>query len=285
MQDDSFPFRKILFGFAYSPSLLVNLAEATRLSRIMGARLTLLHVGPQTRKKEKQLRELLTQLAVEEDVDEILWRPGKAYPILREAVDELGIDLLMLGAKQHESLYTFYVGSIARKLTRNVSCSVLLLIRPSLERTPCKHVVVNGLEDRETPTAIRRALYMAKALGSEIVTVVEEIRPEEIDVPVEDDQSLEKAAMLREQISRREDLRVQKILDQVPDELKGPFKVKTQSVFGRRGYTIGHYAEVVRADLLVMNAPVRSNFWDRVFTHDIEFILSDLPTDTLIVRS
>lgn len=274
----------MLFGFAFSPSLLVNLAEVVRLSGILGAHLTLLHVGGKTEEKQRQLDFLLEQIPTDHRPDEIVWRKGKPVPTIVRAVDELSIDLLVLGAKRHEDLYTFYVGSIARKLTRNVSCSVLLLINPTLERAPCRHIVVNGLEEAQTPIAIRRALYMAKSLGAEQLTIVEEIRSEEIDVNVEDDQSLEKADILREQISRREDQRVQKILREMPAELLGHCSVKTQSIFGPRGYTIGHYAEVARADLLVMNAPRRSNFWDRVFTHDIEFILSDLPTDLLIVR-
>jgi len=60
--------------------------------------------------------------------------------------------------------------------------------------------------------------------------------------------------------------------------------VVVQPIFGTRGYSIGHYARVVRADLLVMNAPRKLTLWDRLFPHDLEYILSDLPTDVLIVR-
>ena len=65
---------------------------------------------------------------------------------------------------------------------------------------------------------------------------------------------------------------------------KAHVKIKTQGIFGKRGYSIGHYAEVVRADLLVMNAPLKTGLLDRIFPHDIEYILSDLPTDLLIIR-
>ena len=60
--------------------------------------------------------------------------------------------------------------------------------------------------------------------------------------------------------------------------------IKTQSIFGRRGYSIGHYAKVKRADLLVMSAPNKTGFLDRIFPHDLEYILSELPTDVLIVK-
>jgi len=59
----------------------------------------------------------------------------------------------------------------------------------------------------------------------------------------------------------------------------------TQSIFGRRGYSIGHYARVVRADLLVMNAQEKTSFFSRYFPKDLEHILAELPTDVLIVLS
>jgi hypothetical protein len=57
-----------------------------------------------------------------------------------------------------------------------------------------------------------------------------------------------------------------------------------QPIFGKRGYSIGHYAQISRADLLVMNAPSKMTFWDRLFPHDIEHILTELPTDVLILQ-
>ena len=68
------------------------------------------------------------------------------------------------------------------------------------------------------------------------------------------------------------------------EKLKEGIAIQSQSIFGKQGYSIGHYAQVVRADLLVMNAPSQMTFWDRVFPHDIEHILGELPTDVLIVQ-
>jgi hypothetical protein len=76
-------------------------------------------------------------------------------------------------------------------------------------------------------------------------------------------------------------MRIKNILNEINYE---DISVNTQSIFGRRGYSIGHYAKVKRADLLVMNAPDKIRFIDRIFPHDIEYILSELPTDVLIVK-
>lgn len=284
MQPIPHPFKTMLFGFAFSPKLEANILETARLAHFFNARLILLHVGEKTPDKVRTINALLTKTTYKDLSVELHWQEGDPIKIILQACDNMGIDLLVLGAEQHENIYQFYVGTIARKLTRKVCCSVLLLIKPSEVRVACQHVVVNGLDAPETATAINIAFYAAHALGVQQVTIVEEIRQKELHVAVEDDRSLKRANIMKERLKRREDFRVRKILDELPTSLLGNIKVKTQSIFGRRGYSIGHYGEVVRAGLLVMNAPNKSNILDRIFTHDIEYILSDLPTDLLIIR-
>ena len=284
MTDDIRPFQTMLFGFAFSPTLEVNILETSRIAHFFKAKLILLHVGEKTPDKCDILNAILDKIEYKDFSIVVKWVKGKPVETILGACKESGVDLLVLGALQHENIYQFYVGTIARKLTRKVSCSVLLLIRPSAERVPCKHVVVNGLDAPETPTAITDAFYAANALGAQQITIVEEILQKEIHVTVEDDKSLKKANIVKERLKHREESRVRKIIGSLPEKLVNNIKVKTQSIFGKRGYSIGHYAEVVRADLLVMNAPAKIGLIDRIFTHDIEYILSDLPTDLLIIR-
>lgn len=278
------PFKKLLFGFAFSPTLQYNLHEVTRLAHYFNAELVLLHVGEKSDEKKNSLKSLLEQVEFKDVPISIHWELGKPEVVIVEACTHFDIDLLVLGALQHENIYQYYVGTLARKLTRKVSCSVLLLIKPSTERVPCQHIVVNGLDAPETPVAIVDAFYTAHALGAKQITIVEEIQPREIHVSVEDDKSLEQATLMKKKLKMREDQRVRKILDDLPGELTSGVRTKMQSIFGKSGYSIGHYAEVVRADLLVMNAPRKSSLLDRIFPHDIEYILSDLPTDLLIIR-
>ena len=70
---------------------------------------------------------------------------------------------LLLGAFKRENFFKYYVGSIARKITRQAKCSILLLIKPSIERLPCQHIVVNGLKDPKTEQTIATAFYVRKA--------------------------------------------------------------------------------------------------------------------------
>jgi len=191
---------------------------------------------------------------------------------------------LILGAVQRERFLKYYVGSIARKITREAKCSVLLLIKPSVERIPCEHIVVNGLKDPKTEQTIKAAFYVATKLNSDKITIVEEIKQDQISVKVDDDKSLRRANIIKERIKLRENSRIKEIISHIPETYTKNKTIKLQPIFGKKGYSIGHYAQISRADLLVMNAPSKMTFWDRLFPHDIEHILTELPTDVLILQ-
>ena len=273
--------KKILIGIAFSPNLKPNIFEAIRMANMFGAQLVGVHVGEKTNKKENQLTDLILEAPKLKYPIKTVWQKGKPVDvILNTAVNEK-IDLLVLGALQQENLYKYYVGSVAREITRKASCSVLLLIKPSVKRVKCNHIVVNGLKDKRTTETIEASFLVSKALECKRITIVEEISQKEIEVKVSDDYSLRKANINKEKLKRREDSRVNKILGNISTD---GISVKIQSIFGKRGYSIGHYAKVKRADLLVMNAPSKTSILDRIFPHDIEYILTELPTDVLIVK-
>jgi len=273
--------KKILVGIAFSPNLKPNIFEAIRLANMFDAQLVGVHVGEKTSKKEKKLIKLISEAPDLHSPIKTVWKKGKPVDIILSTSVEENIDLLILGAIQQENIYKYYVGSVARELTRKASCSVLLLIKPSVARVKCNHIVVNGLKDKKTNETIKASFLISRALACKRITIVEEISQKEIEVKVSDDYSLRKATIEKEKLKRREDSRVHKILEIINTE---GISVKIQSIFGKRGYSIGHYAKVKRADLLVMNAPTKTTILDRIFPHDIEYILSELPTDVLIVK-
>ncbi|MDC0515582.1 universal stress protein [Flavobacteriaceae bacterium] len=279
------PFKKLLFGFAFSPSLKANVFEVTRLASFLDASLVFVHIGSKTDEKEQQFQNILEECPDIPPNVELFWRQGKPVDSLVNICKELDIDLLLLGALKREKMVKFYLGSIARQLTRKAPCSVLLMLNPSIERHPCKHIVVNGFDSPQTKETIEAAFEVGQALKSEKITLVEEVSESRVAVAVSDDRSLRKATLRKEKINREEKLRVVDIVKKIPDQKVQGLNWTTQSIFGRRGYSIGHYARVVRADLLVMNAQEESSFLQRFFPKDLEHILAELPTDVLIVQS
>ncbi|MFD2563501.1 universal stress protein [Aquimarina rubra] len=277
-------FKTILIGVAFSPNLKNNVYEAMRMVDFFDSKLILVHVGAKTKEKEITIKELISGFSDDTEKVKIIWREGNPVDVIIKTAEEKNADLIILGATPREDFLKFYIGSIARKITRNAHCSVLLLVKPSEDLRPCHHVVVNGLKNKKTKQTVLAAFEVAQNLGAHQLTIVEEIAEQEIQVVIEDDQSLLKATKRKEQITKKEHLRVQDILNQVPIGFKSGIHVKTQPIFGKRGYSIGHYARVKAADLLIMNAPGQTNFWDRIFPHDLEHILAELPTDVLIIR-
>ena len=278
-------FKKLLFGFAFSPSLKANVFEVTRLASFLDASLVFVHIGSKTDEKEQQFQNILEECPDIPPNVELFWRQGKPVDSLVNICKELDIDLLLLGALKREKMVKFYLGSIARQLTRKAPCSVLLMLNPSIHRHPCKHIVVNGFDSPQTKETIEAAFEVGQALKSEKLTLVEEVSESRVAVAVSDDRSLRKATLRKEKINREEKLRVVDIVKKIPDQKVQGLNWTTQSIFGRRGYSIGHYARVVRADLLVMNAQEESSFLQRFFPKDLEHILAELPTDVLIVQS
>lgn len=278
------PFHIIGIGVAFSPNLKANINESARLALSFEATLVLIHVGKKSSQKEQELQEILQPFATQNLSYELVFETGDPVNVILSTTEEKKIDLLILGALQRENFLKYYVGSIARKITRKAKCSVLLMIKPSVERIPYEHIVVNGLQDQKTKQTIASAFFVGHKLGVSKISIVEEISQQEIAVNVEDDKSLRKATLRKERIRMREESRIKKIVAEIPQEHIDEIAIKSQPIFGKRGYSIGHYAKVVRADLLVMNAPTKMTFWDRLFPHDIEHILTELPTDVLIIQ-
>lgn len=277
-------FGTILTGIAFSPTLKANVFETLRLGSLLKAKVVLVHVGDKSDEKEQKIAEYCNAFPEFKEHVSIVWKSGDPVDVIIDACNEYHADLLILGAAKREKLMKYYLGSIARKIAKKAPCSLLLFIKPSIERVPCRHIVVNGLEHPKTNHTIEASFEFASAIGSNKVTIVEEISQNEVTISVEDDKSLEKSNLLKEQLLKRETSRITTILNSIDSSLKEHITIKTQGIFGKRGYSIGHYAKVQRADLLVMNKPEKSSFLDKIFPQDIDYILSELPTDVLIIH-
>ena len=276
-------FKTIGIGVTFSPNLEANINEAARFALCFSSKLVLIHVGEASEEKTSIFLRFLSPFKSKGLEFELLFQPGDPVDVILSSTKEKNIDLLIIGALKKENFLKYYLGSIARKITRQASCSVLLLINPSVKRVPCKHIVVNGLKDPKTKETLTTAFLVGHKLGVDKITV-EEIEQDEVSVKVDDDKSLRKSTIVKERLRLREEARVKKVLDTIPANYTKDMTIKSQPIFGKRGYSIGHYAQVARADLLVMNAPTKMTFWDRLFPHDIEHILTELPTDVLIVQ-
>jgi nucleotide-binding universal stress UspA family protein len=277
-------FGTILTGIAFSPNLKANVFETLRLGSMLKAKVILVHVGEKNEEKEQQITAFCNEFPDFKKNVSIIWKSGNPVDVITNACKDNKADLLILGATKREKSNKYYLGPVAKKIAKKAPCSLLLFINPSVERVLCRHIVVNGLKHPKTINTIQASFEFATGIGTKKITIVEEIEQSEITIKVDDDKSLEKSNLLQDQIIERETSRVSSMVSDINDSLKKNITIKSQGIFGTRGYSIGHYAKVQRADLLVMNKPEKSTFLDNLFPQDIDYILSELPTDVLIIH-
>lgn len=280
------PFSIIATAIAHSPNLEANIHESIRIKNSLGEKLILIHVGTKTKEDVEKFTAIIERAGGLRDEVELIWREGDPVDVIIEIALEREVDLIIAGAMPREGLLRYYLGSIARRLVRAPNCnsSILLMTNPSEMKSACGRIVVNGLDHPKTADTIKKAVEVAGSFGSKELVVVEEVEPSKIGARVEDDKSLAEVNEAKKRIGDNETKRISNILSKV--EVSPGLKISQKCIFGKPGYVIGHYAETYCADLLIMNSPdTKLGFLDRVFTHHLEYILSELPCDLLIVNS
>lgn len=243
----------------------------------------MIHAGEKNERAVAQMKSLLERVGLSEEETQIIWKEGKPVEVLHKVCQRENIDLLVLGAIRNEAFLRYYMGSIARKISRNPPCNLLLVTNPSKKSSRLNSIVVSGINHPKTANTIDTALEFSKQFEVKDISIVEEVKPTKVSTRINDEKSLEIAFSEKEALQQIENQRIQQILEPIRDKVDAVISQKC--VFGKEGYSIGHFAEVKKADLLVMNSPDKKlGIFDRFFPHDLEYVLSDLPCDLMIVH-
>lgn len=279
----SYPFETIAVAVGFSARIDAVLSEAKRLSDKLNAHLLLMHIGKKTAQKEDILETLMKKLDIHEQKCRIIWMEGDPVETILKLCKLNIVDLLIIGALKKESILKYYLGSVARNISRKAKCSVLLLTEPSVESHEPHKIIVNGVDNPKTIHTINTALYIAKHYNVDEITVVKETHVPALAMTMADDSTAPETNKFKKSLSIEETKELDKIVESCD---KGQIEVKEKIVSGRPGFAIGKYAISQKADLLVINSPdTHLNLLDRIFTHDIEYILANLPCNVLIVHS
>ncbi len=279
----SYPFETIAVAISFSPRCQPILAEAKRLSDLFGGSLLLLHIGDKTTEKEQELDEMMAKEGVNPNHSRVIWMDGDPVDTILRLCKLNIVDLLVLGALEKENLLKFYLGSIARNISRKAKCSVLLLTNPDTQPQKFKKIVVNGVANPKTIHTINTALYFAKSLKVKDLTIVNEVDISGLAMAISDNSTAPQTKEIKKNFTEESEESLQIILEKCDT---GDVKVTDKNVKGKPGYAISKFSKDKKADLLVINSPdTHLNVFDRIFTHDIEYILADLPCNVLIVHS
>ena len=278
----SFPIRIMTTALAFSPRAEAVLAETHRLAMATQAQLVLIHVGEKTDAKLQQLLEWNKRFPGLEKA-EVIWRDGKPEDVLLEESKRVKSDLLVMGALERENFWKRYLGSIGRAIPRKAKTSVLLLTNPRIHPEPFKKLVVNGVENPKTQNTISMAVYLAQIEGASVISVLKEVDASPLSVGYSDGYDKEDQERAKKEWQDEAMANCQALIDSIPHQ---GIDITTRVVFGHSGHAIANYARTRHADLLVMNSPDRKvGFIDRVFTHDLEYILEQMPTNVLLVHT
>lgn len=273
---------KIGLALAFSPRMEAMMAEASRLLRAYNAQLLLVHVGKETPEANTQLQSLLTKSQLELSQVKILWKEGDPADCILDACKEEQVDLLIAGALKKEQFMKYYLGTVARKILRKANCSVLMLIDPSEDRKGFQQIVANAEDSAYVEDALAAACDLGLKDKAHWLHIVREVKLLGLTMSSMDDCSEDEYNELRNVLLRTEIESVEKLLAKIPH---AGLKVNIKLLSGKSGFELAKFAQRKQADLLVVGAsPRRFFFFDRVFTHDLEYIFQDMPCNLLIVN-
>ncbi|MFN3998749.1 universal stress protein [Algoriphagus sp.] len=274
-------YSKVALAIAFSPRMEALIAEARRLIGIFQGELVLIHVGVKTPELESKLAEILERHCSDLERIKTIWKEGKPAKIILKTCEEENVNLLVLGALKKEGLFTYYLGSIARKVIRKSPCSVLTLIDPKIETTRFSKVVINGTQLEVTPTVIEKGLKFCQVEEASQIHILNEIKLYGLQMATAGEGSEDEVSTTRKKLVQEEIKYVQDILDGLD---QSGLKINIKVTAGKWAVELARYCESINADLLIMGNENGHSFIDRIFPHDLEEILSELPCNLLIVK-
>lgn len=275
--------KKIGVAVAFSPRIEAILAEAARMKEMWGAELILIHVGTHGEKETTRLNQLLLQTGLNRSADvRIFWEEGKPSQRILAICKKENVDLLIAGALKKENLLQYYLGTIARKIIRKADCSVLLLVNPSPTPKQFKNIVVEADDRPHVEQSLHTACRIALNDQSSWLHIVRELKLYGLTMTAAEQCSEQEYEDMRHKLVQAEIETVEKILQEIPHE---GIKINIKLVSGKSGFELTQFTQRKQADLLIVGAPERRfSFFDRVFTHDQEYIFADLPCNLLIIH-
>ena len=279
-----YPFENIAVAVSFSPRYKAVISEAARLSRLHRAKLILIHIGELTDLQTARLECCVEAFNIKKKYYKIITLSGIVVPTILKICKENIVDLLVLGALKKETVLQHYVGSIARKISRKAKCSVLLIPDPKERPLIFDKVVVSAVDSPKTPLTLATAVYVANIEDSkELFIVNEEYIPMFQSAYADSSTNTEIEEKKSNYITDCKQ-KVVEILNEIPGA--SSICTKQRVIFGKPGHSIQVFAKSKKPDLLIVNSTKKnSGILDRLFPHDLEYLLEDLPCNLLIVHS
>ncbi len=274
-------FNVIGLAVSFSPTTPAMVTEVSRLVQWFQSNLVLIHVGKKDSEKTNAMQTLVGGSGLDPARIKICWVEGEPVDQILKVCNREKVDLLVAGALKKENLVNHYLGTVARQIMRKAKCSIWMITDPSIDPKPMKNIVV----DAEGST-MNNILTLACDLGNKDrnawVHVVRELKLLGLALSAREQSTESEYDELQRKMVREETALVQKTLEQIPHK---HIKINIKLLSGKSGFELAQFARRKSADLLIIKAPQRRfSIFDRIFTHDQEYIFSDLPCNLLIIQ-
>lgn len=274
--------KKIGLAIAFSPTALGMVMQTAQLVINFNAQLILIHVGKSKEENKDKINNLLKDTSLKNRSIKVLLEEGDPVEKILQACKEEEIDLLIVGALKKEKLLKYYIGTIARKIMRKAECSLLVITNPSATQAPVKNIVVNAEDSPYVEEALKMACQLASSGANPWIHVVREIKLYGLAMASFDQQSEEEYNEVRQNLLRQEADEVEKMLSNISH---AHCRINIKMLSGKSGFELVKFSNSKNAELLVVGAPKQKfKLFDRVFTHDLEYVFADLPCNLLIVH-
>lgn len=273
------PIRTVAIAVAFSPTMEALLAETVRIRNLFDAKIILIHVGEKTDEKEININRLAEYHNLHNVI--IVWKKGNTVEKIIEACDTFKVDLLIAGALIKDNIFTYYMGSIARDIIRQSHCNVLLIMKPSHHPKPFSKVVLNMVEGEAAGRYFDQSMEFIRKEKLERLFITRECDLHGFKRMMNEDLTETEAMQLNKEMIQED----KSVFQYAEGKLKNiPYVTKMLS--GKPGVEVTNFTKEVEADLLVISAPGKKyNLIDRIFPHDLEHILADLPANILMIKS
>ncbi|MBV6510693.1 MAG: hypothetical protein FMNOHCHN_00170 [Ignavibacteriaceae bacterium] len=273
--------RKIGLAISFSPNSLAHLELARKLCRRWSSALTLIYAGIPDAAMKKRLEETEASLRSESIPASVVTGSGNPARVILNTAKEQKFDLLIAGALEKENLQGYYIGSVARKLMRNTPCSLLILTPDFSKRGVLRNIYMITAFTEENEPALSYAANLARMSGGSL-GLIREFQVPGLAMTVNATGSLTEAEDALEQWKKEEEAKMDIYIRE--HNFSG-IPVTRTCIYGKEGFESSAYTKEQNGDLLVMTAPAKKlSLLDRIFQHDVEYILKELPCSILMVR-
>lgn len=277
-----FPFKNLGLALTFSPTGFTLLKEAKRLKELFNSQLVLIHSGREDKDTKDKLYKMIDDSGLDKSSAEIIWAQGNPANAILKATKSANIDLLIAGALEKEPVLKYYLGSVARKIMREATSSVLILESPSNGITGFKKFCVSTDYSQDSESVIKLSYQFALMDNANEFIVLKDIYTPGLSSAVMDSGVPSNSDEVISTFKKEEEEKLNMFVKEL--NLKGiPIIIKC--LYGREGWAERDFVQQNDISIFVVNGKIkRFYFFDKLFPNELEFSIKHLPSNLLILR-